>query len=90
MISRSKARARARARRLQARNVMQGVVTLQRHRASGIQEQVQIISHGLPVSHVVITDAQGGAVQLPIEFLPSVQEVLATIPVTVTERGPTN
>lgn len=43
------------------------------------QAKVQIISHGRPVTHVVITDDRGGAVKLDADFLPSVREVLEHI-----------
>lgn len=43
------------------------------------RERVQIISHGRPVTHVVITDDRGGAVKLDADFLPSVREALEHI-----------
>ena len=48
-------------------------------RNSNTKQQVQIISHGRPVSHIVITDDRGGAVKVDADFLPSVREVLEHI-----------
>lgn len=42
-------------------------------------KKVQIISHGRPISHIVITDERGGAVRVDVDLLPSMQEVLEHI-----------
>ena len=39
----------------------------------------QIITHGSPVSHIVITDTRGGAVKIEADYLPSLTEILARI-----------
>ena len=50
-----------------------------RRRRNETADKVQIISHGRPVSYIVITDSRGGAVKLDADFLPTVREVLEQI-----------